>query len=549
MFDFKPEDLLYKMTSFYQEHLPIDSSLEKLMKIYMKTASMVQKEYEFVNDNMILEGARMMHTIPYFKIDITNGKYNVRRAKQLSLLSFETMLSEMDRNNEYVTLAFEDKESRTPIIYSMDLKISFVSDESLTLYKDYFIRENRLYLLPSFILERDVVVNFLHAFEIKVDRKTLEKNWGSLFKVEAGPLLPRYQYRDVLSAFQRTLSSDLTIKDISDGIRLATKWEEFKIEDIKSPHISIAKKRLYDEWMLSPSKFIATLPEHLIKDKLRLNVLLSLLDEVREVQTNYMVMFDINRKDVMNIPDPNKHMISMKLKDLYTSIDKSSRFLGMTWTDYLFDYASMYDSFLEYDLDGAFYDYKRKQDFIFPTINLRVTDKTSLNDEKEVSRVSLSTKEFMSFENEIIPYFDNNFSYDDDIEYDLIELNRFDSQAKFDTPKLFQADRFMIRQINFPEIPRQFSFSETDESGIYRFECRPNDDGTMLFELHGSYYEEGPYEQLDSRTNDVLLDKIAFIHNANVSGKRYYKIRAVAGSSKSFMTLPINIQPAEVHET
>lgn len=537
--------MIYKMTNFYHEQLPVDSSFEKLLKIYVKTVAMVWRKYEYMESNLLLEEAKTLDTIPYFKLDVREGMYDKRTAQYYKTVLFETMLSEMDKNNYFVTLNFNEQGSRTPIVYSMDLKTGFASEKSMELYTDYFIRENRLYILPDFILSKEQVLVSLHAFNIKIDRKTLEKNWGSLFAVEAGPLLPRYQYRDVLSSFQRTLMSDLRIKDIRDGIRLATGWKEFKVEDRLTPSLSIAKKRLYDEWMISPSKFLVSLPEYLIKDKLRLNVLLSLLDEVKQSQTNYMVAFEILRKDTIEIPDPSKKMISMKLRDVYTHTDRQRHKISMDYTDYFYDVYSMYDSFLYYDYDTSKYDNKRKMDFYFPKSLMTVEDRPALDDESRTPFVSMARGENLALGNETVPYYDYNFSYDDDVSYDLVEVNRFDAQSYFDQPKLNQTDRFYVKHVEFPEIPRNFSYVYDMTIGYNRLSIRSNQDGTMTFELFGSESKDGTYELIETRENDPSLEKITFLHNANESGKRYYKVRAVAGSSVSFLTLPVDIMPTQ----
>jgi hypothetical protein len=446
-----------------------------------------------------------------------------------------------------VTLSFEQRSARQSVVYSMDLKISFSAKQSLTLYDYYFIRDNKLYLLPKFILEHEKVIQYLHAFDIRVNDQNIERNWGSLFDVSTGPLIPRYQYQTALNSFDRVLKSNLTIKEIVDGIKIATEWKNFKIEDIKSPNLSIGKRRLYNQFYLSPAKFIATLPESVIKDKMRLNLMLSLLDEAKQSQTNYSLFFSIERDDVVEPFDTDHKTISMKTRDLTSAGDKSTNFLRMNVVEHF-----LYD-IMRYDVSYYDFDYHRYEDDCeydryIASVKLPVRDVFAVGEtDAAKTSITIKQKETLFLDNVAAATYDDVLIYDVDMHFDLFYAPEDFSGGTLmvdndtDLPLIPQTDRFSIKHYEFPEIPRNFS-GEKDGNGIFTFYCRPNTDGTERFELYGSDKERESYELLLSAPNDSSTEKITFVYDANTTGKRYYKVRAVAGDTNSFLTLPIDVQ-------
>lgn len=301
--DKQSENLLYNLSSFYQDFLPIDNQLIKLFNIYAKTINYVWDVYREVNDSRFVSSTRTLSTIPYFKVNIDNALYDLNTARVLERLSFEDQIAYLDKESKYASFVFEQKDAAgEPTVYGMRLFVNFTDTQPLMLYADYFVRSNRLYLLPNYIQTRKQTVHYLHAFDIKVNENTLEKNFGTRFALQAGPLLPRYEYRDVLEAYVRAFQGEMTIKAIKDSIRLATKWDKFSVEDYKSPHISPGKLRLYEDWVLSPFRFIVSLPESLIPDKVKVNIVRSFLNEIKEAQYDYMVFFDIDRPEQYRVP-------------------------------------------------------------------------------------------------------------------------------------------------------------------------------------------------------------------------------------------------------
>jgi hypothetical protein len=297
------EEMLYTLSSFYRDFLPMDNNLMKLFNVYAHTIEYVWSLYGEANDSKFVSTTRTLSTIPYYKVDINESLYDQNTARVLSRLTFDEQIAYMDKERMYSSFVFTDKDNAgEPVVYSMRLFVNFTDKTPLRLYEDYFIRFNRLYLLPSYIQNRKKTVYFMHAFDIKLNDFTLEKNFGTRFSLQPGPLLPRYEYRDVLEAYIRAFKGQMTIKSLRESIHLATKWELFKIEDYKSPNISPRKLELYKQWVISPFRFIVSLPESLIPDKIKVNIVRTLLSEVKEVDKDYMIFFDIARLDESSIP-------------------------------------------------------------------------------------------------------------------------------------------------------------------------------------------------------------------------------------------------------
>jgi hypothetical protein len=56
------------MTNFYQDHLPSDSSFEKLLNVYRELFRVVGKGFRYVDKNTLIDTAQTLNTIPYFKM-------------------------------------------------------------------------------------------------------------------------------------------------------------------------------------------------------------------------------------------------------------------------------------------------------------------------------------------------------------------------------------------------------------------------------------------------------------------------------------------------
>lgn len=488
MFEKDIEKLIGDMTSFYQEHLPMDSSYEKILNAYIQSFLALWQEATYLRQHLALETAPTLKTIKYSKVDIKQALYTKMDAKRLERLStLEEKINELNKMKAYTTFQFNESGSRVPIVYDMNLKVKFMDTTTLSLYDDYFIRNNRLYILPTYILNTDQQAEEFHAFDIQIDNLMIEKKWGTYFDIETGPLLPRFKYRDVISAFRRLLTSNLSIREMKDAVRLATDWQEFDILDRHSPHLHPNIKKLYDDWMISPARFIVSLPEELISEKMYLNILLGLMDESKEAQINYLVLFHIIRRDPWQGDDAYVPTINMGLREIFQPEENSKQFLTMRTEDSLFPQN-------RYDV-GRHYDFKLQYD----------TQDTS----------------------HLEPLMDAG-------EYVIFD----DPQLTMDTPWAYQIEYYRVNHIEFPEIPRNFKGSSKDESLTFTF--KTNMDGTTHYELLASDEEYGTYEVVETIENDSSVVENSIIHNASASGMRYYKVRAIAAGDTSLMTLALN---------
>jgi hypothetical protein len=456
------EDMLYTLSSFYRDFLPVDNSMMKLVNIYAQTIDYVWNVYAEANDSRFVSTARTMSMVPYFKVDIDESLYDLNTARVLSRMTFDEQIAYMDKEGIYTPFTFYDKDNAgDPIVYSMRLFVNFTDKTPIKLYEEYFIRSNRLYLLPSYIQNRKKVVHYLHAFDIKINDFTLEKNFGTRFSLQPGPLLPRYEYRDVLEAYIRAFQGKMTIKSIRESIQLATKWESFDIEDYKSPSISPRKLELYTQWVISPFRFIVSLPESLIPDKIKINIVRTLLSEIKEAHTDYMIFFDIDRLDPYAMPMIAKPTI----------------------------------------------DYQRGETFI-------------PEDESNVQMVKMKFLEDpMNFGN-----YDSSYYYNWNLQYDS-----------------GMAEHARVIYHSSPRIPRSFMAAKNPTTGDITFTTSSNVDETIEFELHASADGIEPYVLIETVVNDSAAPTISYQHNANGSGKLYYKSRAKDPNNISMFTLPIDV--------
>jgi hypothetical protein len=473
-----------QMTNFYGDHLPIDSSFVRMLGIYGKIFTTMHSEVNSVKNNSLIDTTETLHTLPYFKLDITNGLYDTTYANSLSLMSFEAQVASLDRKGNFVALNFLKNTIRTPIVCALKLKSSFNGNSQLQLYEDFFLRENKLYLLPNFILTGNHVSNTLHAFDIKIDDKRLESNWGVMYNVELGVLLPRFEYREVLRGYDQAFSEPTTIKNIKEAIRTVTNWGRFELEDYKSLSLSETRRRLYDNFILSPSQFIVSIPEEIISDRVRISLLANLLEQLKEPQTNFVMFYDIERID---------------------------------------DNADLEDE------DEQF-------------CKTHATDTQENQDSKETNIRHLA-EDFMFTQEQDI-YYDNHIRYDFNSSYDLQPRSAFDGagnfdDSSFDATYVPSTDDYLVYERTFPEIPRLSSATATGRN--VEVVCRPNSDGTETFELYGATSESGPYTLLSSTINDTGLGQIVMDYDAILTGNTYYKIKAKAGSIDSMFTLPLHV--------
>lgn len=475
------ENLLYELSSFYRDFLPVNNNLEKLFKVYAHTIGYVWEQYQEAGDSRFVSTTRTLSTIPYFKVSIEDALYDLSTARILARKSFDEQIAYLDKERKFASFVFQEKDAAgDPIVYSMRLFNSFTQEAPLEYYRDFFIRSNRLYLLPSYIQMRKTPVQHLHAFDIKVNDHTLEKNFGSRFSLQVGPLLPRYEYRDVLEAFIRSFKGGMTIKAIKDSIQLATKWDDFKLEDYKSPHISPRKKQLYDEWFISPFKFLVSLPEYLIPDKIKVNIIRTLLNEIREQHTDFMFFFDIERYDPYPMPMKRIPTIRYNRGDRFrpeedVHISKSS----VRVVDNPFDLFGRYDS-------TFFYNW--------------------------------------------------NLKYDDPPSNEIISVHAKGKIAK-DQGKI--GDQASITIIDVP-VPRGFSVEKDSEAQLFNLAVKTMD-SVDRYELYGSTEKNGEYTLIESTPPSSDTEVTSFTHQPDGTGYTFFRVKSVAGDATSLWSTPINI--------
>ena len=426
---------------------------------------------------------RTLSTIPYFKINIDSAIYDLNMARIIARLPFEQQIEYLDREGLFASLVFEKKDNAgDPAVYGMRLFTSFDDTNPLFLYEDYFLKMNRLYLLPKYIQNRRKPTHYLHGFDIKVNDYTLEKNHGTLFNLEAGPLLPRHEYRDSIEAYMRAFQGQMTIRSLKDAIKLATKWPSFKVEDQLSPDISPKKLVLYNEWIISPNKFLVSLPEELIPDKIKINIIRALMSEIKEADKDYMIFFDIERND------PNK-----------------------------------------------FPSYR------YPTVHYQRGEVMLPEAEAGISNYTVYKKEYpldVAGRYDTAFYYEYNLKYDDPPANEIISLKHRGRQVR---EKQSTIDRVQITEFVSPRIPRNFRYSKNEDTGDITFSLSSNADETTSFQLYQSETEFGDYTLVETLNNDTNTPTLTFQHSAKDSTKRYYKSRAISEDKQSLFTLPINI--------
>jgi hypothetical protein len=412
---------------------------------------------------------------------VEEALYSKDIAVLLSKMNLEEQIAYLDKENYFSSFNFSKKEQTSdPVIYSMRLMNNFSDTEPLKVFQDYFVRANRLYLLPGFVEAKKQVYRYLHAFDIKINDYTLEKNFGARFSLTPGPLLTRIEYRDVLEAYIRAFQGNLTIKSLKDSIQLATKWETFSLEDYKSPTLSPTKLQLYNDWTISPLKFLLSLPESLIADKAKTNVVRSLLNEIKEVQTDYMIFYDIFRNE--NIPIP------MKKK---------------------------------------------------PTIHYNRGEELKNEESHELSTLTMSFRDnpfdlFGSYDSTF--YFNQTLDYDADTKPEIVGIQQVRSyleQTAGDETASVKHYSLMI--------PRGFHYTKNTSDETLYFTINTNQDTTSSFELYASLRVDGNYRLIETVSNDKQQVTISFLHNALGSGNLYYKSRSKDPSEASLFTLPIFI--------
>lgn len=549
-----------RLTSFYWNLSPEENALGPLLEVYADTVGYLVTALEEARATLVPGRTPLLHTVPYFKVPVTDAWYPRAVAESIETLAFEEQVKWLDEQRLYVPFVFGKHDGAK--VYDLELRASFDGD-ALERMQDYFLRDNKLYLLPAYILGNARERGALHAFGIKVDLRLLERVWGGPYGIEPGPLLTRHEYRNVVEAFHHVMQSELTIKDITASIRRATGWDSFKIEDRLSPRLDVAKTRLYDDMYLSPATFIVALPESLTKDKVRINVALGLVDPAKQSQTTYYFFMEVYRTDTLEPEETTAPRMIRRETDAasgdegrYLTLQRMAeddvfdrgRYDANTFFDEEGPYASMYDNAIGKDIHvfAAFVNLYHGQLRLPPVaddpvavdtalhglcdlFNVR-TDKREDEDEHEyrVRRLKLVLKEDD-------PRFVAKL-------FDGYELFRYDPaevrtrRAETDVQPGAESTALVYR--TSPEIPREFR-AQPYYSG-HRFAVRPNTDGTTDFRLEGSL-DGRSWETVAVATNQLSVSTITFAYDVNPARARYYRVRSYIGGRSSLPTLPIDI--------
>lgn len=347
------EDIITSIPKFHVDHAPENGLLMKLAEVYQQTVQYAETLYEEAHDAMTPGTTPLLHTLPYFRIPIEQAWYSSDIAQFIQDEPFEKQIDWLDREGKYVSIVFGGERETT--LYAATFKKSFhASDASnLVLLEDYFIRENKIFLLPRLIKETTQNLTHLHAFDLKLNRRMLERVWPAPFEDDVKKYLPHHAYRNAVEAFHHLMQSDLTMADMRDAITKATGWEDFKIEDRFTYDLSAGKKRLYDDMDISLATFIVALPEYLAGDKVRINVALTLVDESKQSETHYWFFLDVERVDTL-IPEEEKRVATKKNKlDTTYKEDHMTHFVYRRFLEDLFD-GMQYDLSVRYDQSGVF---------------------------------------------------------------------------------------------------------------------------------------------------------------------------------------------------
>lgn len=635
---FKKEDvreLVDSLTNFYRNNLPVDSALVGVLEVMAETSKFAYDMAMEGKDAFDITKAKPITTLPYLKLPIGGAIYSEQVANMLLTLDPDQQISYLDKEGLFVEFAVtgqsryftvEDRvvQYTKPTLLAATLRPRFASpeEETFSVQEDYVIRSNRLYLLPDFILNQSSTLRFLHAFDVKVNYGVLQELWGSLYDVNPGPLLTTEEYRATLEAFERVDRSKNLIKDIMESIQLATGWDEFKIEDACTPSLEVGKRRLYDDMYLSPNTFIVTLPERLSKDKVRLNIAITLVDQSKEPQTNFIVLFDVVRTETLTPEEETLASARVPKLDVMKPEMAFKRSQSIRRTEVLFYYGH-YDTVEYYDLSGrlvgTFYDegtgdiksniglgtevdilsrlldieepVKRMKNgqYDWDALLTRLQDLSTLldifdpvietTDIDEYASAQYRLQAIMELleEDGVLRRFYTVRKLTNDpftlkqkrgavdgmaasskhvapkqirkqtetLYMNNTELYRYDMSANFDRRSIeYDYDQgedgtveiIQVTKLSFPEIPRQFA-GQINGSAV-NLGVRGNTDGTTNFELLAANANEA-FAVIETKAN-VPGSRVVFNTNVKSFGKRYYKVRATAGSNRSLPTLAID---------
>lgn len=474
--------LLENLSSFVMKNLPDDSSYEGWLGGTLESFEMFKASVNAVSDNTNIETAHTLRTVPYFEIDIEKAIYSTEEARLYSFLGEEELVESLFSNGYYIDLEFWEFKTRQPLVYAMDLYTDFQKTYKLQLRKEYFIRRNRLYILPQYILENTIRTNKMHAFNIKVNDYILEKNWGINVPLEVPLLIPRYQYRNLMFAYNKLMQSDFFIKDIIEAIEKASEFEDIEIFDACSRNLPEHLKELYTSNKLSPADFIVRLKEMALPEKIQINIILHILENARESQTYFWLFFYLVRIEIFEPDDESTKKVMYKKADILYPEDEQNPSGNLEREDFLF-YQSVYDTDLDYDTSKQF-------------------DKPGQLDNGFVEKVIM----------------DNGHLMDQDI---LMDLGR---------PHYIE--QYVVNVRTYPEIPREFNVINNS------IEMLRKDDFHEFVDVYGSANGTVFKKVFEFKLEELPVGKISVpIPDEIAAEMKYYKVKARDGRWESLFSL------------
>lgn len=351
------DSMIGTMSSFYVEHLPIDSTYRVWLDKVVDAWKGFREEILYVHDCLLPENTPTLKNFLYYKLSLKPALYGKDIAKQL-LGDFETIeerVLALDEMGYFIEFEFTEINPRPLELYSLELALDFEKKTVLTQNEDYIIRKNKIFLLPEFVLNNNRLLGEVHAYNVRANNFALELNWGNFFPVEAQFLIPRFEYKTFVEAYFRLMNSKFFIKDMKEAIHKVQGKFTADIFDVASRALPKEFKALYDEYFLSPLDFIVRLDEEDIFDKTETNMILHMIMTTKEAHVHFWLFYTIMREDYLEAEEDIEGLVEVpKLTEGAVCDDKELDFT-LKQTDEFFC-NPYYDGTRQYDLASPTYD-------------------------------------------------------------------------------------------------------------------------------------------------------------------------------------------------
>lgn len=486
------DSMIGTMSSFYIEHLPIDSTYRVWLDKVVDAWKGFREEILYVHDCMLPENTPTLKNYLYYKLSMKPALYGKDIAKQL-LKEHETIEGRVLALNElgfFVEFEFTEINPRPLELYSLELTLDFERKTILVQNEDYIIRKNKIFLLPEFVLDNNQLLGEVHAYDVKANNFALELNWGNFFPAEAQFLVPRFEYKTFVEAYFQLMNSKFFIRDMKEAIQKVQGRDTTEIYDVASRALPEHYKAMYDEYYLSPLDFIVRLDYEAIYDKVETNMILHMIMTTKEAHVFFWMIYAILREDEFEAKDDYFAMVMMpyefefEAKDDYfalTRIVKEEHFFCGPY----YDQTRSYDRILyPYDID---YEKWRCGEIFMPAIF----------DDPDI-------------------FMDQQFGEHDEV--------------FMDKPQRIAYETFEIEEVSHPEIPREFKLS----GKVINFKM--NSWITDSYSIYGSA-DGKEYEKLGEVKHVKGGGRGSFrIPDDKYSKMKYYKMRANERLHRSLFT-------------